>query len=60
MSAINIPEILKQLISNKEYQLPDYLTEQEIAVLVDLLKLNLKRSHPFALLSRQDNMLFLL
>lgn len=60
MSAINIPEILQQLIINKQYQLPEYLTDQEVAVLVDLLKLNLKRSHPFALLSHQDNMLFLL
>lgn len=60
MSAINIPEILNTLITAKEYHLPEHLTEQEIAVLIDLLKLNLKRSQPFALLSRQDNILLLL
>ncbi len=60
MSAINIPEILEKLITEKEYQLPAHLTEQEISVLIHLVTLNLKRSHPFALLSRQENNLALL
>ena len=60
MQTIKLDEIVQELLMNKQFTFPEHLEEHEISVLISLITLNLKRSHPLILIDRQDRQLFLI
>lgn len=54
MQASDVQSIYKELIENKQVDLPEVLTDYDIQVLLQIIAFRLKKEHPFWFLQHKD------